>query len=67
MVKKEMISGGFLEMHKKMLGWKALILGILLLLNAYLLGINWAVFFGWILVLIGLCKLVMPWCMRKKK
>jgi len=48
---KEMMS-----MHKGK-GWMLLVLGILVLLNVYLVTLDWATFIGVILVLAGLVKL----------
>jgi uncharacterized membrane protein HdeD (DUF308 family) len=39
-------------------GWMALILGILILANAYLAIVSWDYFIGIILVLVGIIKLV---------
>lgn len=46
------------KMHKKMMGCKMLVLGALVLANAYWNIFNWANFIGWILVIAGLVKLV---------
>ena len=48
------------KMHKKMMGCKMLVLGILVLANAYWSVVNWAAFIGIILALGGICKLLMP-------
>ncbi|MBI4439845.1 hypothetical protein HY638_02645 [Candidatus Woesearchaeota archaeon] len=46
----------------KCMGAKALVLGILVLLNAYLAVVDWAVFVGIILVLGGIMRMAMPVC-----
>jgi len=46
----------------KCLGMKKLILGVLILLNAYLAWVNWAVFVGGIIALAGLLKMLWPNC-----
>ena len=48
------------KMHKKMMGWKMLILGLLVLANSNWDIVNWATFTGGILALAGLMKLMMP-------
>ena len=48
--------------HKKMMGAKMLILGILILANMYWGFLNWVAFIGGILVLWGLIELLMPGC-----
>ena len=54
------------KMHKmhKCMGMKIVILGVLIILNAYYKWFDWAVFTGGILVIAGLIKLIMP-CMKK--
>ena len=51
---------GHWEMHKKMMGWKMLILGLLVLANSTWGIVNWANFIGGIIAIGGLAKLVMP-------
>ena len=46
--------------HKKMMAWKMLILGLLVLANAAWNVVNWANFIGLILAIAGLSKLIMP-------
>ncbi len=41
-------------------GLKIAILGVLVLLNAYQEYFPWPVFWGWILVLVGIMKLIWP-------
>ena len=41
-------------------GWTAIVIGVLVLLNAYFNFFTWGMFFGWLLVLLGLVKLFMP-------
>ena len=62
----EMDSGGSKHwmMHKKMMGIKMVILGLLVFANAYFGILNWAVFISIVLVLAGILKLVMPVCRR---
>lgn len=47
------------KMHKKMMGWKMLIVGVLVILNAYFNVFNWANFIGLLLVIGGIMKLTM--------
>jgi hypothetical protein len=42
--------------------WKMLILGVLILLNAYYNLVSWAMFIGGILAIKGLLGLLMPHC-----
>ena len=51
-------AGGYCS---KCYGAKCLVIGILVLLNLYF-EINWAVFIGVILVILGLGRLFMPKC-----
>jgi uncharacterized membrane protein HdeD (DUF308 family) len=46
-------------MHKKM-GGGLLVLGVLILVNVYWPMLTWAAFVGWVAVLGGLVKLLMP-------
>jgi len=46
--------------HKMMKAWAMLILGALVLVNAYWPFIDWAGFIGALLVLAGIAKLIMP-------
>ncbi|VVB79772.1 Uncharacterised protein [uncultured archaeon] len=46
--------------HKMWWGIKALVLGLLVLGNTYWQVMGWDMFIGWILVLGGLLKLVIP-------
>ena len=61
---KEMMNGDMAQCRKMMSG-KMLILGVLVLINFYFVGLNWAVFTGAILVLAGLGNLIMPGCCGK--
>ena len=45
---------------------KVLILGILILLNAYLAVVNWAVFVGGIIAIAGIVKLIWTHCSHCK-
>jgi len=45
------------EMHRKMMGCKMLVLGALVLANAYWNVVSWANFIGIMLVLAGIMKL----------
>jgi len=56
------------EMHgmHKMKGVGMLVLGLLILANAYLEFLTWAGFLGVLLVLGGLLKLLMPMKKRRK-
>jgi len=47
------------EMHKGM-GTKMLVLGLLIIANAYLNVVSWGVFVGAVIALAGLCKLALP-------
>lgn len=46
-------------MHKKK-GAMMLVLGLLILANAYWSVLSWAMFIGWIAVIAGIIKLLMP-------
>ena len=46
----------------KCLGLKIFILGILILLNAYMAWFSWAVFIGGVIALKGLIHMLMPNC-----
>ena len=48
------------KMHKKMMSWKMLVLGLLVLANATWNVVSWATFIGGLLAIAGLCKLVIP-------
>ena len=50
--------------HIKMHGVKMILLGVLVLLNAYYMVFNWANFIAILLILVGLKKLFM--CCKKK-
>lgn len=54
-------------MHKKMMGIKMLILGVLVLGNFYLVGLSWPIFIGGVLVLGGIGSLIMHGCCGKHK
>jgi len=54
--KKQELGCDYVGMHKH-IGISAIILGILVLLNFYYLSLDWAVFWGIILILIGIKKL----------
>ncbi len=47
-------------MCKHCAGWTIVIVGVLVLLNAYRSFLSWGMFFGWLLVLLGLVKLFVP-------
>jgi uncharacterized membrane protein HdeD (DUF308 family) len=49
-------------MHKRWMGGKLLILGLLILANMYWGFLNWIAFIGIILGLWGLIELIMPGC-----
>jgi uncharacterized membrane protein HdeD (DUF308 family) len=51
--------------HMKMHGWKMLVLGVLVMLNAAYAFMQWSSFIGLLLVLVGLKKLLMPCCKKK--
>lgn len=51
-------------MHKKMMGGKMIVLGLIILANMYFQILNWPWFIGSVLVLAGLAKLIMPACRR---
>jgi uncharacterized membrane protein HdeD (DUF308 family) len=51
-------------MHKKMMGGKMIVLGLLIIANAYFGIFNWPWFIGGVLVLAGILKLAMPACKR---
>ena len=46
-------------MHKQM-GGGMLVLGVLILINVYWPMLTWAAFIGWVAVLGGIAKLLMP-------
>jgi uncharacterized membrane protein HdeD (DUF308 family) len=58
MPKKEMMHEDWGK-HKKWMGGKLLILGILVLINVYWPMLTWPAFVGWVLVLAGVWKLIM--------
>lgn len=64
---KDMSDAEHWSMHKKMMGCKMLVLGILVLINVYWPMVSWDKFIGWILVLAGVVKLIMPGCKHCKK
>jgi uncharacterized membrane protein HdeD (DUF308 family) len=47
--------------HMMMKAWGMLILGVLILINAYWSFMSWAGFIGALLVLAGLMKMLMPY------
>lgn len=49
-------------MHKKMMGGKMIILGALVIANAYWGLLNWPLFIGGVLILAGISKFAMPAC-----
>ena len=60
MAKKDMTcSWGTCPMCKSL---KLIVLGVLILLNAYMAWFSWAVFVGGIITLAGLLKLIWPTC-----
>jgi len=61
---KEMNEEGWM-MHKRMLGAKTLIIGILILANIYFIGLSWPIFAGAVLILFGIGSLIMPGCCGK--
>ena len=61
-VSKEM--GEMHSKHMKMWGLKMIILGLLVLANAYWLILDWSLFIGVILIIAGLAKLLMPSCCK---
>ncbi len=65
MMKKGMMNEKHWGMHK-MMGWKILVLGILTLVNVYWLRYSWPLLIGWILVFMGIAKLIMHCCNKKK-
>ena len=48
------------RMHKKMMGCKMLVLGLLVLANSYWNVVDWVTFIGGILAIAGLLKLLVP-------
>ncbi len=58
MPKKEMEMNGKWAMHKKWMGTKMLILGILVLINAYWKIVGWDYFVGIVLAIAGFVKLL---------
>jgi len=48
------------QCHHKGKGGMMLVLGLLVLANAYWSVLSWAMFIGVVLVLGGLCKMLMP-------
>ncbi len=58
MPKKEMEMKGMWVEHKKKMGIKMLILGILILINAYWMIVGWDYFVGIILAIAGFVKLI---------
>lgn len=64
---KEMMGEEHWGKHKKMMGVKMLILGLLVLGNVYWPMLTWPAFIGWVLVLAGFLKLIiMPMKMKKR-
>jgi len=46
--------------HKKWMGAKLIILGLLILANAYWIVMDWGMFIGLIVAIAGFFKLIMP-------
>jgi uncharacterized membrane protein HdeD (DUF308 family) len=57
MPKKQMLN--CCQMHKGK-GFLLLVLGLVILINAYMPFLNWGAFIGLVLILAGFLKLVMP-------
>jgi len=58
----------FHEKHRKLIGLMPLTLGAVILLNYYFFKLPWFVVFGWLLVLIGLTKIIVhKYCCKNKK
>ena len=62
-----MMKDGDWGMHKMMMGWKMLILGGLVLWNAYWPMLSWDAFIGWVLVLAGVLKLIIMPMKHKRR
>jgi uncharacterized membrane protein HdeD (DUF308 family) len=54
-------------MHMKHKGMMMFLLGALILLNVYLMKLEWSVFIGGFLVLGGLAKMMHGCCKKRKK
>jgi len=48
------------KMHKKMMGCKMLVLGVLVLANNYWKVVDWTAFIGGLLVIAGVMKMIAP-------
>ena len=64
-MKRGMINAKHLSMHK-MMGLKILIIGILVLANLYWFNFSWPLVIGWTLVILGIAKLIMHCCHKKR-
>ena len=62
MKKKQMLN--YIQMHKGK-GLGLLILGLIILINAYMPFLNLGAFIGIVLILVGFFKIIMP-CKHKK-
>jgi hypothetical protein len=51
-------------MHKKMMGGKMIVLGLLIVANVFWIQLNWALFIAGVSILAGIGKLIMPVCRR---
>ncbi|MDO8516681.1 MAG: hypothetical protein Q7S33_01010 [Nanoarchaeota archaeon] len=47
-------------MHKGLMGTKMLVLGLLIIANAYWMVMSWAYFIALIVIIAGLSKMIMP-------
>jgi uncharacterized membrane protein HdeD (DUF308 family) len=59
MAKKRVMNKGCCDVYR-MKGLAVLILGVLILANAYWFFLSWGSFIGFVLVLLGFLKLVLP-------
>ncbi len=66
-MKKEMINKEKWIMHRKMMGIKMILLGILVLVNFYFIGISWPIFAGAILVGAGVGSLAKFCCCKHRR
>ena len=53
--------------HPRCIGLSKLIIGVLILLNAYYAWLTWDYFIGGLLVILGLLRLVIPVCLFHKR
>lgn len=53
--------------NPRCIGFKKFVLGILILLNVVYNWLDWASFIGWLLVILGLLKMLIPMCLCNRR